>query len=376
MERGRALSTLLVLVAPFLAAGLHGEEFATQLAATPHEVVDFLGEQHNSPPTLRLEVSTHGYELIVALEKHTALFAPGFVHIAIHPNGSVLSREVRGPNGHCIYRGYLFNASSTAPIGDALVSVCDGKIEGRLRIGATHDLIVAPHPAKDGRHAVFRRTEFEDDAFACGVTDEEDAAAADRHRERNAFHVDEAAQRRRLITGNVDKYVELLVVNDKAHCDSFTDAGELLGDMTTRSAAIVAFMSALYESGHSNAPNFDYNIHFVLTAMVSFPLGDPYTAAMTGGETNVDGGTGLLNSFQEWRIDSVAVGSVPGHDNGHLLSGLDFTGSTVGYAGVSAMCNPARSDGITMARAFRAFGTERERVKNCWRTAQRAIAPS
>ena len=281
MERGRALSTLLVLVAPFLAAGLHGEEFATQLAATPHEVVDFLGEQHNSPPTLRLEVSTHGYELIVALEKHTALFAPGFVHIAIHPNGSVLSREVRGPNGHCIYRGYLFNASSTAPIGDALVSVCDGKIEGRLRIGATHDLVVAPHPAKNGRHAVFHRADFDADGFECGVGDDEDSAAAEHHHvhhhhvhdhddhptaggdsdavdeatlrerssERTSEALDEATQRRRLITGNVNKYVELLVVNDKAHCDLFTDAGETLSDMTTRSAAIVAFMTALYNDG-------------------------------------------------------------------------------------------------------------------------------
>ena len=253
MEGRWALSALLALHLPLLAAGLHGEAFATKLAATPHEVVDFHGEQLDSPAALRLTVTTHEHDLVVVLKKHDALFAPGYEHIIIHPNGSVLSREGHGPNGHCIYRGHLFNASSTAPIGDALMSVCDGQIEGRLRIGETHDLVVAPHPAKDGRHAVFRRADFDEDGFECGVTDEEDAAAAvhDHHH----HHVDgahEATQRRRLITGNVDKYVELLIVNDKTHCDSFTDAGETLSDMTTRSAAIVAFMSALYASGYNN----------------------------------------------------------------------------------------------------------------------------
>ena len=274
-----SLAVLLALLAPRLAAALHGEEFATKLAATPHEVVDFRGKQQHSPPTLRLEVHTHGHELIIALEKHDTLFAPHFAHIIIHPNGSVLSREGHGPNGHCIYRGHLFNASSTAPIGDALVSVCDGKIEGRLRIGATHDLVVAPHPAKDGRHAVFQRADFDEDGFECGVGDDEGSAAAVSHEHRHHHYhhdhdddhdvgghpehdddddramgdhrhdVDEATQRRRLITGNVKKYVELLIVNDKAHCDLFTDAGETLSDMTTRSAAIVAFMTALYNSG-------------------------------------------------------------------------------------------------------------------------------
>ena len=63
-----------------------------------------------------------------------------------------------------------------------------------------------------------------------------------------------------------------------------------------------------------------------------------------------------MNLFQEWRIAATSGGFIPAHDNGHLLSGYDFTGSTVGYAGVSAMCNTARSDGITMARKTSSIG--------------------
>jgi hypothetical protein len=35
------------------------------------------------------------------------------------------------------------------------------------------------------------------------------------------------------------------------------------------------------------------------------------------------------------------------HDNGHLLSGWDFNGATLGYAGVGVMCvSPTQSGGI------------------------------
>ena len=273
MPRLCALSALFALLLPLLAAGLHGAEFAALLDGTPHEVVAFSGAPRagaSPPPRLDLAVSTHGHDLLLALEKHDALFAPGYEHVVIHRNGSVVSREPLSE--HCIYRGRLYRADDSEranEIGDALVSVCDGEVEGRLRIGATHNLAVAPHPRGDGRHAVFHSHHWGEstraDEWTCGVSDDEEEDH--NHRPMMGDAVGDR-QRRRLLNGNVNKYVELIVVNDYARCQAFVDDGKTLGDMTTRSAGIVAVVDGLYKAGYTAAPFFAC----VLAPTASSPL--------------------------------------------------------------------------------------------------------
>ena len=288
---------LIVPLLPLQAVALHGAEFNELLRGTPHEVVSFTGAPSPgstaSPPNrLNLAVSTHGHDLVIALEKHDTLFAEKYEHIVLHANGSVAAREPLGD--HCIYRGRLFHAHDIArakEVGDALLSVCSGDVEGSLRIGDSHTLAVAPHPAGGGFHAVFRHHHWGEATksaeWTCGVDDGEHSHAthgfvtgptprehehgaaprshavgpAARDHERDAALHRHAVghaphERRRLVNGNVNKYVELVVVNDYARCQAFLNDGKTLSDMATRSAGIVAVVDGLYKGGYTAAPYF------------------------------------------------------------------------------------------------------------------------
>ena len=275
----RSAWLFLLPLLPLQAVALHGAEFNELLRGTPHEIVSFAGAPSpgsTAPPPRRLDltVSTHGHDLIVALEKHNTLFADKYEHIIMHANGSVASRVPRGD--HCIYRGRLFHAhdeARTSEVGDALLSVCSGRVEGSLRIGDTHTLAVAPHPAGGGAHAVFRHHHWgestKSEEWTCGVDDGEHTAAPHSHavghatheHERDAAPRHDAAghathERRRLVNGNVNKYVELIVVNDYARCQAYVNDGKTLSEMATRSAGIVAVVDGLYKGGYTGSPYF------------------------------------------------------------------------------------------------------------------------
>ena len=383
---------LLFALLPTATVGLHGAELHALLPSTPHEVVRFGGVPASKASTLSLTVDTHGHSLIVDLKRHATLYHPDYEHIVVHPDGSVVSREPA--DDHCIYTGTIYDSSDVkreAAAGDAILSVCGGDVEGRLRIGETHDLSVSPHPSGDGSHLVMHHADWGKaigtEEWSCGVDDEDEHADAhlreeerrrlegeaghgrnhghghDHHQHSQHDHFDQhvafpAPQRRRLGVnppgyvepGNTNKYVEIIIVNDYARCQAFLNDGKTLSDMTTRSAGIMSVVHGLYQSGYTGAPNMEYSIHFSIRAQVSFAHGDPYTAdAYSGNAAEVDVDS-LLAKFGEWRVDSKASGAIPDHDNAQLFSGLDFGASTVGYAPVSAMCMSSATHGINMAR--------------------------
>ena len=335
---------------------LHGEAFHALLQQTPHEITRIVNAHHAVPPS-KLSLSLRaldGRNLIVALTRHDELFAEGYEHITLRADGTVAKREPLLTSGHCVYRGQIFDAEKEQ-IGHALLSVCAGDVEGRLRIGEEHDLFVAPHPMNDGTHVVMRHADWGAtigaESWTCGVDDEvhheEHSHDEEQHSHDPSVTTEDSdpnlfEKRRRLLNGNVIKYVELLIVNDFARCDAFTTAGNTLSQMATRSAAIISHVDSLYASGHSAEPFFTYNIKVTVKAQVSFAEGNPYTAASalstgtgTAIEKDVDD---LLAKFGAWRIAAIASGIIPDHDNAQVLSGEDFAGTTVGYAPVGVMC--------------------------------------
>eukprot|EP01006_Ploeotia_vitrea_P034698 TRINITY_DN65790_c14_g1_i2.p1 TRINITY_DN65790_c14_g1~~TRINITY_DN65790_c14_g1_i2.p1 ORF type:complete len:1985 (+),score=893.63 TRINITY_DN65790_c14_g1_i2:504-5957(+) len=89
---------------------------------------------------------------------------------------------------------------------------------------------------------------------------------------------------------------------------------------------------------------------------------DPWTYSVVNGEADVDS---LLANFHSWRSNS--ANSVPAHDNGHLLSALNFQGSTIGYAGIGTMCLAGSSGGIdqvTFSDVFNALTVAHEMGHN------------
>lgn len=238
------------------------------------------------------------------------------------------------------------------------MSVCDGKVNGRMRIGWTQNLVVVPHL---GQHAVFHREDYESDESAEDDPDDAASSCGTAEREPSAPPTQlelEASSRRRLLNGNVDKYVELVIVNDFALCSAFlaADPPETLDDMTTRSAVIVAMIDDFYNRAflhptHCNAldspascPSFVYHIHMVLVAQVSFTSGDPYVVPLN--PVGTADNTVLLSRFRAWGVDARNTGLITQNmDHWHLFSGLD--GDNAGAAYTGKMCSLSNSCGLT-----------------------------
>ena len=367
----------------FLAVdALHGDDVGALLSSTPHEVVTILGPTptNDGRKLVDLTLETHGRKLILALTRHDEIFHADYEHIVYGADGTVLERAPL--EGHCIYRGHVFaadDAEHSEELGNAMLSVCGGVVEGRFNFDG-HELYVAPHPQNALSHVVFHHEHWAKstgaDGWTCGVEDAGDltphfthahaatpAPSGEEHAQAHAHAAAPALSgeergggaaaeigRRRLggTPGNTNKYVEMLIVNDYARCSAFTAQGKTLSEMATRSAAIMAVVDSWYYGGYTGSPNFDFNYRFTIISMVSFAHGDPYTATTTNGGTEVDVDS-LLAKFQEWRVAATSAGEIPSNDAGHLFSGDNFDGSTVGYAGVQALCRGSMSTGINQA---------------------------
>jgi hypothetical protein len=132
-------------------------------------------------------------------------------------------------------------------------------------------------------------------------------------------------------------YVELLIVNDFRRYDS------LKTNTMTNAQGITNIVNTLYKDS-----TFDPPVLVVLTAQHTFVNKDPWEDtvqpfASNPAETDVDS---LIQKFHEWRVQAAQSGEIPAHDNGHLFSSRDFSQTTIGYAGVRAMCATSRSGGI------------------------------
>lgn len=356
--RGWWLAAVLFLAAD----ALHGDDVSAVLASTPHEVVSILGPTptNDGRKLIDLTVETNGRKIIVTLIRHDELFHADYEHIVYGADGTVQERKPF--QSHCVYRGRVFAANDVArskELGNAVLSVCDGFVEGRFGLDG-HELYIAPHPEDTESHVVFHHEHWAKstgaDGWTCGVEDDGDLTPHQHHHHRadDALHdhgddglIREVKERgaaaeitrRRLAgtPGNTNKYVEMLIVNDYARCSAFTAQGKTLSEMATRSAAIMAVVDSWYYGGYTGSPNFDFNYRFTIVSMVSFAHGDPYTATTTNGGSEVDVDS-LLAKFQEWRVAATSAGEIPSSDAGHLFSGDNFDGSTVGYAGVQALC--------------------------------------
>jgi hypothetical protein len=111
----------------------------------------------------------------------------------------------------------------------------------------------------------------------------------------------------------------------------------VLGDSTqATSLQFVDTMNALLE-GSGLSPR----LRVTLRSQVLFDT-DPYTPVFVGDEADNDS---LLNEFLGWGV----AADLPGHDERLLLSGYDFVGGVVGYAGLSVACTTNSNGFIVQA---------------------------
>ena len=142
------------------------------------------------------------------------------------------------------------------------------------------------------------------------------------------------SRRRALASSLPNRYLELIVVNDKTRCDAFAAIdGSItsaeLDAMHADSVAVVNQVAGYYDTIGT------VNMEIVLVAQVDWCTGDPCSiTAESNGERDADT---LLGKFQAWHGANLA--SLPSNDDAHLFSGYDFKGNTIGLAGMGTICS-------------------------------------
>jgi hypothetical protein len=128
------------------------------------------------------------------------------------------------------------------------------------------------------------------------------------------------------------KYIDLIVVNDAAR------VADIGGGTEATTIQFVDTMNALLD-GSGLSPR----LRVTLRGQVLFDQ-DPYGNALefVGGEVDNDS---LLGEFLDWGNDE----ELPAHDEHMLLSGLDFVGGVVGYAGLNVACSTNSNGFIVQA---------------------------
>ena len=141
-------------------------------------------------------------------------------------------------------------------------------------------------------------------------------------------------------SGSGTWYAEMLVANDHARYMQVGSATEVSAN------AIVNQMNILY--GYT-ADRLFIPIQVVLIGQITFTHADPWNfTSFDCGPADSQGACvdTLLGLWSEWRRDPSNTAPYAAHDVGQLLSGYNFQGSVLGYAGVAAFCNYAQSSGI------------------------------
>ena len=126
------------------------------------------------------------------------------------------------------------------------------------------------------------------------------------------------------------KYLDLVMVSDAAR------VAQLGGSTEASTIQFVDTMNALLE--HSGLTP---RLRVTLRAQVLFDH-DPYSPQLVGSEVDNDS---LLNVFLAWG----QAADLPAHDEHLLLSGLNFVGGVVGYAGLDVACSDNANGAIVQA---------------------------
>eukprot|EP00930_Biecheleria_cincta_P096753 TRINITY_DN8854_c0_g2_i1.p1 TRINITY_DN8854_c0_g2~~TRINITY_DN8854_c0_g2_i1.p1 ORF type:complete len:1114 (-),score=144.64 TRINITY_DN8854_c0_g2_i1:210-3050(-) len=171
-----------------------------------------------------------------------------------------------------------------------------------------------------------------------------EAVALDMLEDVQRFLAPKSGEARRL-SGASTKHVEVVVVNDNSRYNSFGGQSGLSA-LAAHSVSVMNTVTSIYRTAPTSGA-FPYTIQIVLVAQHTFLQPDPWDSdvSMVGSETEVNT---LLASFLRWCAVEMAANALTANDNRVLLSGRNFDGATVGYAGVSAMCNLGRSGSINM----------------------------
>ena len=131
------------------------------------------------------------------------------------------------------------------------------------------------------------------------------------------------------------RYLELLIVVDRR---AYSSIGGTDAKAKTFVESVANFLDMVYKS---------LGLRIALTSAIYWKTSDPITILASTGST--------LDNFNTYRQNNWIKNSRYPNDNAQLITGIDFTGATVGLAGVNAICSQTRSAGINQHKGGSTF---------------------
>ncbi|XP_054440882.1 disintegrin and metalloproteinase domain-containing protein 8 [Pteronotus mesoamericanus] len=256
------------------------------------------------PESVSYVIGARGQNFTLHLRKNRDLLASRYTETYSAANGSQVTEPLQGQD-HCFYQGHV----EGHPLSAASLSTCDG-LRGFFQVGSAVRLIEPLHGGgEEGPHALYEAQHLRPEAGTCGVSN----ASLD---SLLGLRTSAAFRPRNWPRSQEPRYVELYVVADYAEFQRLKSRDAV----RSRVLEVVNHVDKLYQ---------ELGFRVVLVGLDIWDGGDKIVVSSNPSLT--------LENFLAWRTKHL-VGR-HAHDNAQLLTGVDFSGQTVGLAKVSTMCS-------------------------------------
>uniref|UniRef100_A0A8C5LC08 A disintegrin and metallopeptidase domain 8 n=1 Tax=Jaculus jaculus TaxID=51337 RepID=A0A8C5LC08_JACJA len=258
------------------------------------------------PESVSYVLGAREHTFTLHLQKNKDLLGSGYKETYSVANGSEVTEQLHGQD-HCLYQGHVEGHQGSA----ASLSTCAG-LRGFFQVGSTVHLIEPlDEGGEEGRHAMYQAKHLQQKAGTCGVSNTSLHNLLGIEPRVSALF---RSQPQNWPTHGI-RYVELYVVTDSREL-------QLLGSreaVRSRVLEVVNHVDKLYQ---------ELNFRVVLVGLEIWNR-DKFSISRYANVT--------LENFLSWRARDL-LGRLP-HDNVQLITGVDFIGTTVGLARVSAVCS-------------------------------------
>ncbi|XP_038134472.1 zinc metalloproteinase-disintegrin-like brevilysin H2a [Cyprinodon tularosa] len=256
------------------------------------------------PQTVKYAMTVGGKNIQLQLEKNTELLGRDYTETSYQEDGTRVTSRPHDVD-HCYYQGTIANDRESS----ASISTCDG-LRGYFRTSAQRYLIEPLSGGDEGDHAVTAVNETSSKPALCGVTNEswsddmEPPTGGSRSRSGGVSVLRQ------------QKYIELALVADNR---AFNKMNRDMTKMRQRIFEITNFVNMVYRP---------LRTFIALVGLEVWSTNDLISVTNPAGAN--------LDAFMKWRKSNLAERIK--HDNAHLISGIDFEGSTVGLAFIGTLC--------------------------------------
>ncbi|XP_052448924.1 zinc metalloproteinase-disintegrin-like batroxstatin-3 [Carassius gibelio] len=260
------------------------------------------------PDTVKYAMKLGGRDIKMHLQKNAGMLTKDYSETYYTKDGMLVTTSPKDLD-LCYYHGKIVNDSKSS----VSMSTCDG-LRGYFQTEEQRFLIEPLSEDGDGDHAVFKYEDVnEETPRMCGVNttswDESEKSAPPRivkSRSRSSGPTFFQQQ----------KYIEFFVVADNSEYKKLDSSHEKL---RKRIFEIINYINNVYK---------EINTFVALTGFEVWTDSDKITVSSVAKDT--------LNAFSHWSYSDLIERQK--HDSAHLLSAIDFDGSTVGLANIGDMC--------------------------------------